>query len=115
MRSHKVQFGIHRLPDAQKKKPQLSIASVIEQQSCWIYLYEGDEKELLAARSLPDGPKLTKLAIDLDTQTRTVRFFLDGDPLHDDDIPIPWTVEVLREMTFSVQLFEPGDCVRIID
>ena len=113
LRSRKIQFGFLRKRDALQNKPGLLFGSVIDERALQVFITDGDDTKDVAECTLPDVP--VKFAIELNTQTRTVHFLLNSNLLREDDIPIPWPADVLREMSFYVRLFEPGDCVRIID
>ena len=53
--------------------------------------------------------------MEVSRESRTIRFLMNGEQLHDGDIPIPLSMEQLNNSWFSVCLFAPGDCVRICD
>ena len=53
--------------------------------------------------------------VEVSRETRTLRFLVNGEQLHDGDIPIPLSKNQINGSWFSVSLFSPGDCVRISD
>lgn len=57
----------------------------------------------------------SELALDVNIDLCTTRFFVNGDQKHDVDVPIPLTRAQLKDAFFFVKLFAPGDCVRIIE
>lgn len=90
---------------------------MIDGQSARATLENGspDGQKVLFKRDVSNVLVLPEFRMEVNTLSRTIRFFVSSDQMHDGDIPIPWTADVLDEMEFFVVLFEPGDCVRIID
>ena len=56
-----------------------------------------------------------EFACEVNIASRTILFLINGELVHDGDIPLPLSQEELQQSEFFVRLCEPGDCVRIID
>ena len=113
--SYRFEFGIYRARKSQHNKPNLALSLQVVGQTTKVNVEEGDTHKFLAARALSDEHPIQNTAVELNTVARTIRFFVNGEQMHDGDVAIPWTEDVLREMFFFVRLFERGDCVRIVD
>ena len=115
--SNRFEFGIYRARKSQLNKPNLALSLQVIGQTTQVNVEEGDTHKFLAARALSDEHPIQNTAVELNAVARTIRFFINGEQMHDGDVPIPiaWTEDVLREMFFFVRLFERGDCVRIVD
>lgn len=112
----RVEFGIFNYKNDKPNKSKLCISLFFERQSTTITFYEDISERVYAERTLPHVPAaLPEFGMEVNRASRTIRFLLCGEQVHDGDIAIPWTAADLDTMAFTVWLFEPGDCVRIID
>ena len=115
--SSRFEFGIYRARSKSQLKSNLALSLQVIGQAAKVNVEEGEAHKYLEARDVSVERPIEHTAVELNAVARTIRFFVDGEQVHDGDVPIPstWTEEVLREMFFFVRLFERGDCVRIVD
>lgn len=115
LKSPNIDFGIIRQGSTERNKTQLFISLLLEGLSATVNISEDKTEKKFSTRNLTNLPVLPEFKIEVNSVSRTIRFLLSGEQLHDGDIPIPWNHDILDEMAFFVGLFEPGDCVCIID
>lgn len=110
LKSNRVEFGIRSANNQAICSFRLTGSHHIT-----ITIVEGDKRNIVSGRYVPKTSQaLSQYGVEVNTAFRTIRFFHNGQQVHDDDIPISWTGAMLEQMAFYVMLHDPGDCVRII-
>lgn len=114
----RIEVGISREEDGNQYKAFLCVSLLVERQSVSIKFYGNKTEKVLSKQAFPFPKKpsaLPEFGVEVNTVFRTIRFLISGEQVHDGDLPIPWASDIIEDMKFFVQLFDPGDCVRIID
>lgn len=115
LNSNRIEYGINKHMDG---KNVCGIACIINKTNYTIISNIGINAKSLYELQLPEDFRFvgSEFAVEVNTESRTIRFFLNGEQKHDGDIAIHLTREQLKAKSwFHVSLFAPGDCVRIID
>ena len=112
--SEKMQFGLAYNYISQ---PVVEIVCTINKSNSFITCEKDGTKNLSKDLKFPVNLNdvNAKYCVEVSRKSRTIRFLMNGEQLHDGDIPIPLSKEQLNNSWFSVCLFAPGDCVRICD
>lgn len=112
-----IRFGIGSANN-RERNALLYISAQVEKNSTTgkIQVENGGKTEVIFRRNMPECAQPNpEFSVAVNTDARTVRFFINGSPVNDGDVPIPLTQLELRELFFVVWLFWPGDCVSVVD
>ena len=110
-----MQFGL--VYNYTNNQPVVFVVCTINKSTSLITCEKDDKKTLSKVFKLPINldDANAEYCVEVSRESRTIRFLMNGEQLHDGDIPIPLSKEQLNNSCFTVCLFAPGDCVRICD
>ena len=113
--SAKMQFGLDY--NYQNTQPVVLLHCTINKPTSVITCKNNGTKTLSKYIQLPVNldDVNAEYCAEVNRELRTIRFLMNGEQLHDGDIPIPLSMEQLNNSYFNVHLFAPGDCMHISD
>ena len=120
LNSERIEYGLFhepKIPKENKNAAKLRLACRIRKPRYAITCHDRGTDNISHELQVPADLDLLNavFAVEANLVSRTLRFLLNGQQLHDGDLPIPLSRVQLNESVFFVSLFAPGDCFRIVD